>query len=117
METILRLLKEAGFTPVEVLLALGMLYLFREGNVVKKNLVECYKKMNQTLSDLPKQIMSMAVSFTEHRSDGIHVTGDAVISGHDTTKSDISYEPIVSAAMRAQLEAHDKAHKREPDAP
>lgn len=100
MDEVIRLLRAAGFTPIEVILALGLLYLFKESNVAKRNLADCYEKMAETLTELPNQIVGMAVKFSEHRSDGINVTGDAVISGHDTTKSDISYEPIVSAAMR-----------------
>lgn len=118
IDVILQVLKDAGLTPIEIILAVGMLYLFLDSNAAKKNLAECYEKMNRTLAELPEQIVGMAVKFQEHRSDGINVTGDAVISGRDTTKSDVSYEPIVPRAVReewreqeAQRKADAEGHK------
>jgi hypothetical protein len=117
MDQVIDLLKQAGLTPIEIILAVGLLYLFREQVSAKRELAVCYQKMNKTLSELPKQIMSMAVSFQEHRSDGIHVTGDAVISGRDMTKSDVSYEPIIPKAVREEAQRHDDENRSHPDVP
>lgn len=106
----MRLLREAGLTPIEIILALGMTYLFRENNNAKRELAHCYQQMNETLHALPEQIVGMAVKFNETRSDGIKVTGDAVFSGRDTTKSDVSYEPIVPRSVREAMDTKHTDH-------
>lgn len=103
-------LQRYGITPLQAVLLGAVLYLLRENTNAKKDLAECYVKMNRTLAELPNQIVGMAVKFQEHRSDGINVTGDAVFSGRDTTKSDVSYEPIIPRAVR---EAEEEQRRRE----
>ena len=103
-------LQRYGVTPLQAVLLGAVLYLLRENTNAKKDLAACYVKMNRTLAELPNQIVGMAVKFQEHRSDGINVSGDAVFSGRDTTKSDVSYEPIIPRAVR-EAEAEHNRHE------